>query len=148
MTFQTKHGFSYLRVYKVWHQMMRRCYNPEDKRYARYGARGITVCSRWHDLATFIRDLGEPARGMTLDRVNNDRGYRPGNVRWATRSTQQNNRGAFNVRWKFRGRVLTMKEWACETGIKYTTLRRRVQELHWPLAKALTTPTGATRKTA
>jgi hypothetical protein len=77
--------------------MIARCENPKRKGYPYYGGRGITVCERWHDPAAFIadieRDLGPRPPGLTLDRIDNDGNYQPGNVRWATWSEQ-----AFNAR--------------------------------------------------
>lgn len=75
--------------------MVRRCEKPQAEGYCRYGARGIAVCERWHDVRLFIQDiegsLGPRPAGMTLDRINNDGNYEPGNVRWASRWEQQHN---------------------------------------------------------
>lgn len=72
--------------------MVDRCTNPENKQYPDYGARGITVCERWMDFEAYYADLGDLPEGMSLDRLDNDRGYEPGNVRWATRLEQNRNR--------------------------------------------------------
>lgn len=76
--------------------MMARCYNSDNSAYEFYGARGITVCTEWHDVATFCdwiaSNLGPCPSGHSIDRIDNDRGYEPGNVRWATRSQQAINR--------------------------------------------------------
>ena len=75
---------------------MGRCYNPAHKQYSDYGGRGITTCERWRNREYFIFDilglLGHPAKGMSLDRIDNNSGYRPDNVRWATAKQQANNR--------------------------------------------------------
>lgn len=80
---------------RTWEGMMARCYNANHLWYKRYGGRGVTVCASWHDAATFFTDiarlLGERPDGMTLDRIDNDGNYEPGNVRWASRSTQTKN---------------------------------------------------------
>lgn len=90
------HGLAGHPLYDTYRHMLERCENPEDKRYARYGGRGIRVCARWHDLRLFIedieRDLGPRPDDMTLDRINVDGDYRPGNVRWATIWQQRANR--------------------------------------------------------
>lgn len=99
----TTHGLTDHPLYDTWADMLRRCENPADRAYPDYGGRGITVWGPWHDLARFIRDVeaeigprppGRTPGGMplrTLNRINNDRGYEPGNVEWADWSTQRVN---------------------------------------------------------
>lgn len=96
---QLKHGASRrgkkIPEYMIWRAMIDRCYRTGDKRYPRYGGRGISVCERWrHDFAAFLADVGyRPAPHLSLDRINNDGNYAPGNTRWATMSEQAFNRG-------------------------------------------------------
>ena len=78
-------------MYKAWTGMRQRCNNPKNTAYANYGARGIKVCERWNNFATFLADVGERPKGMTLDRKNPDGDYEPSNVRWATKAEQQRN---------------------------------------------------------
>ena len=85
----TKHGGFGKRSYNTWRAMVRRCVNPKDKDYPRYGGKGVTVCKEWLDYSTFAADMGEPPDNHTLDRVNPYGNYEPGNCRWAT-LTQQN----------------------------------------------------------
>ena len=88
-----KHGMRKSREYSCWQSMVRRCHSESDKDYARYGARGITVCDRWRTSFTnFFRDVGLRPAGCTLDRIDGRKGYAPGNVRWATASEQALNR--------------------------------------------------------
>ncbi|MGW4825038.1 hypothetical protein ACWEP4_40550 [Streptomyces sp. NPDC004227] len=93
----TKHGHAPegnpTSTYMTWGDMINRCTNSTHKRWADYGGRGITVCERWRDFRNFLADMGErPGPRMTLDRIDNDRGYEPGNVRWTSYSTQAKNR--------------------------------------------------------
>ncbi len=71
---------------------MYRCYNPKHHRYEAYGARGITVYEPWHDFEAWYAVMGDAPPGMTVDRIDNDKGYEPGNLRWATREEQFANR--------------------------------------------------------
>lgn len=76
-----------------WHAMKQRCLDPNHKSYPRYGGRGITICPEWLVFENFYRDMGDRPEGTTIDRVNNSKGYYPGNCRWATLSQQQRNKG-------------------------------------------------------
>lgn len=94
----TTHGHSRSRdgkptpTYKTWQAMRQRCENPHDDRYRAYGGRGIEVCDRWRKYENFLSDMGERPEGMTLDRINSDGDYEPGNCRWASTRTQARNR--------------------------------------------------------
>jgi hypothetical protein len=92
---KTTHGGRQSRLYEVWTQMLQRCGNPRNKRYARYGGRGIAVSERWRDFAMFRADM-EPSyqSGLSLDRINNDGNYEPSNCRWADALTQARNKGS------------------------------------------------------
>lgn len=92
----TKHGMEGTRIYNVWASMLQRCRNPNHRAFHNYGGRGITVCERWYDFRNFLADMGEAPSGMTLERVDNDRGYSPDNCIWASRSDQNRNQR----RWK------------------------------------------------
>lgn len=131
------HGMYRSRTYTAWQNMRARCLDPKNKRFADYGGRGIKICERWGEFQNFLADLGECPSGLQLDRGDNDRGYEPGNCRWATRSEQQNNRRTNRV-VKWRGRSLTATQWARELGIEPNTIICRLRR-GWSVDRALGT---------
>lgn len=87
------HGMKHTPEYKSWQHAKERCYKPNNKAYSNYGARGIVMCQEWlNSFEAFYAHIGPRPNGCSLDRVDNEKGYAPGNVRWATRSEQNNNR--------------------------------------------------------
>jgi len=124
--------------------MMERCYNPECPSFKDYGGRGIRVCDAWHDLATFVSQLPEGYfRGADIDRIDNNGHYEPGNVRWATRKTNCNNRRSCTV-VEYLGRKQTVTEWAEEFGVSARMVMSRVNDYGWDIGRALTTPPADT----
>ena len=132
--------------------MRNKCTNPNHTAYKWYGARGIGVCKRWDDFAAFLEDVGEPpGPGYSLDRIENDGNYEPGNVRWATAETQANNKpegvGGRGVRLVEipDGRRMSVARAARETGISIYALKARIFR-KWPKERLFetvgTTPPG------
>lgn len=89
----TKHAMHGTAEYRCWRNIRQRCFNPKNGRYDDYGGRGITMCEEWRDsFASFYAHVGPRPDGCTLDRINNDGNYEPGNVRWATAEQQRHNK--------------------------------------------------------
>ena len=131
--------------YAIWNSMRQRCQNPKLDAFKHYGGRGIKVCPEWSEsFDAFLRDVGpRPAPHLTLDRIDNDGNYEPGNVRWATWETQAGNKRAPGPGRRSRllehdGRVQTMSQWAREFDLDPGTVHHRLKA-GWNLADALTT---------
>lgn len=88
----TRHGKFGTKTHTTWLAMRRRCFDKNFEKYKTYGGRGITVCDRWLDFNNFFQDMGERPEGKTLDRINPEGNYEPGNCRWATAKEQSQNR--------------------------------------------------------
>jgi hypothetical protein len=116
--------------------MKSRCINPSLKQYPDYGGRGIAVHPRWLSFIEFLADMGECPPGMELDRIDVNGNYEPGNVRWASESTQQNNRRD-NIVITIDGIAQTLSQWARQNGIKPRTANERVRR-GWDPRKAVT----------
>ena len=87
-----KHGMYESKIFKIWTSMKQRCLNPKDQSYKNYGGRGINVCERWkNSFENFYSDMGSRPDGMSLDRIDNEKGYSSENCRWATRAQQRKN---------------------------------------------------------
>lgn len=135
-----RHGMGSTRVYRVWIAMRQRCENPNNEAFANYGGRGIKVCERWADFANFFADMGLPPPKHQIDRIDNDKGYEPGNCRWVIQKVNLNNkRTSRKVEWQ--GETLTITQWAERLGYHQRTLFNRLGR-GWPVARAFTEPTA------
>ena len=134
------HGASKSKLYGSWRDMLRRCQDMSDKAYPSYGGRGITVCDRWLVFENFELDMGNPPTAdLSIDRVDNSKGYYKENCRWATRTQQANNKRN-SVRFDFRGENLTIKEIASKYNINWKTLSSRIYGQRLTMEEAVTRP--------
>ena len=136
------------RLYDIWCSMKRRCNNPTDNAYPRYGGRGITVCDEWNSSYENFRDWANTngyEAYLSIDRINNDGDYCPSNCKWSTDTEQANNRRN-NRLVVFNNEMHTLAEWARILGISRTTLADRIDKHHWSIEKAFTTPKKSNNK--
>lgn len=133
------HGMNGTPEYIAWQKIIDRCGNPNNPFWNRYGGRGITMFQPWrHSFEEFFKHIGrKPSPKHSIDRINNDGNYEPGNVRWATPLQQSRNRGG-RVFVEYRGEKLCISEWSQKVGIKLGTLLKRIRN-GWPIEKAMTT---------
>lgn len=129
-------GRSYTRAYSAWQGMIQRCSNPNNEKWSRYGGRGIQVCERWiHSFEAFLSDMGDPAEGLSLDRIDNDGPYSAENCRWASDLAQARNKSTNRI-LTAGGVSKTLAEWAVDLGLSRRTIATRLR-LGWPVERAL-----------
>jgi len=133
-----KHGRSKTKTYYVWCTMKDRCYRKEGKQYVNYGGRGIDVCSEWHNFDKFYADMGEKPVGMSLERIDNTKGYSPENCEWASRKTQGRNTRA-NILVQYDGRSQCLSAWCEELNLPYDKTHNRLTNLKWSVDRCFTT---------
>lgn len=128
------------RVYEIWKSMRQRCENLRAKDYANYGGRGIRVCERWNSFDVFADDMGPRPDGYSIERLNNDGDYEPGNCRWASRVEQNNNRRNNHI-VDLHGERMTITQAIRVTGSTVTssTVSARLRS-GWDLSRALSLP--------
>lgn len=139
----TTHGMTDTPLHIVWKGMKARCENPASVNFKHYGGRGISIYEEWsrsfeafRDYVTQLPNYGEP--GYTLDRIDNDQGYRPGNVQWATQAEQNRNTRRSNL-IAYRGETKCLTDWAIHLSMKTETLRNRLSR-GWDIERAFTRP--------
>lgn len=136
-----KHGQSRERIYAIWYGIKERCYNKKCPNYKKYGNKGITMCDEWVESFKSFYDwsmMNGYAKNLSLDRINNDKGYSPDNCRWVTVKEQNNNKSN-NCYITYNGKTQTLKQWAEELNINYPKLRYRIKYYHWTIERAFNT---------
>lgn len=142
------HGLSHTRAFRSWTKAKQRCFDPKHVAFHKYGGAGITMCDKWkNSFADFYSDMGEPPTPRhSLDRIENTKGYEPGNCRWASKKQQSD-----NSQWPrlitFRGETKNLSEWARSLGMDINSVRTRIKILGWSVERALTEPPRKTKTT-
>lgn len=117
-----KHGMSKSPEFNTWARMLARCSNPNAQDFRYYGGRGISVADRWKDFASFFADVGpRPSPGHSIDRIDTNGNYEPGNVRWATKETQAGNTSR-NVYVQTPQGPVCLRKYCRDNGLVYTTI--------------------------
>jgi hypothetical protein len=134
----TQSGLATSDAYQCWHSMVTRCVNTDHVAYSRYGGAGISVCREWlYDFPAFLSHIGaRPSLAHSIDRVDNSKGYEPGNVRWATRNEQAANRKTTSV-VEYQGVSNPLPMLARAHGLSPKLVYRRVFVSGWSVEKAL-----------
>lgn len=134
------HGGYGTAEYRSWQAAIKRCCNAQGEDFPDYGGRGIAVCDKWrHSFAAFLADVGpRPSRAYSLDRIDTNGNYEPGNVRWATR-TQQNRNKRTNRRVIFNGELLTVSQLVQYCDVSHRTICNRLSA-GWPVERAIIKP--------
>lgn len=128
----TRHGHAgrgrYSGTYQSWKSAIYRCHDPKSISYPRYGARGIAVCDAWRNsFEAFLADMGVRPAGTSIERVRSDRGYEPGNCRWATSKEQTRNQRT-NKFLVVGGREMIVTDALAASGVSRTTYYRRLKQ--------------------
>lgn len=136
----TKHGGYGTRLYRIWDSMKSRCRNPNSISYPDYGGKGITICDEWNDFAVFREWAISNGYNdkLTIDRIDNSKGYTQSNCRWVNMVSQENNK-ASNRYVTYDGETLSLSMWARRLNISYNMLLKRILR-GWSFEKAIKTP--------
>lgn len=129
------HGQTHTPLYHVWGMIIQRCCNPNNKRFKDYGGRGITCCSEWRNnflsFQTWAVSNGYK-EGLTIERINNDKGYQPDNCKWITRAEQnRNKRNSLMIN----GKCLAV--FCRKNGLNYSTINARINGKGMPIERAV-----------
>ena len=127
-----RHGYFGTPTYKTWGGILYRC--RTNGKY--WKDKGITVTKDWYSFSNFLKDMGERKVGMSIDRIDNSKGYYKENCRWATMTQQANNRSSTHL-FDFGGKRMTLTEWSKVVGIKRSTLAQRYYGYKWSIERTL-----------
>ena len=143
---QLTHGRTGTPEHRAWVHLKGRCYDTADSGYPNYGGRGIGVCDEWlHDFPALAAHVGpRPSPQHTIERIDNNQGYIPGNVKWATRTEQARNRRS-NRLFTREGVTLCAAEWAERYGLTTDRIHDRLQK-GWDIERALKQPVRVVRR--
>ena len=135
-----RHGKRSTKIYNTWCNMRRRCNDPTNKCYSDYGGRGIKVCDEWQEFIPFYNWSMENGykNGLTLDRIDNSKGYSPDNCRWATATVQANNRRNVHL-ITYNGETHSLKQWCIKLNLNYSSIKRRFYS-GWNVKEMFETP--------
>lgn len=135
------HGATNTGEHSVWRAIKARCYNPKNKCYHIYGARGIAMCKRWREsFEAFLSDMGKrPSNKHQIDRIDNDGMYEPSNCRWVLNVENSRNRNN-NRMVTIDGKAKCLAEWCEIYGVNYHTVHKRMSRSGWDARRALQTP--------
>lgn len=126
-------------TYASWKAMKQRCFREADPYFPNYGGRGISVHPKWMTFDGFVADMGERPEGTTLDRIDLNGNYEPGNCRWATITQQNRNRS--DTHWvELNGERKSLAEWCELRGLSPKMVLLRVKRFGWSYSEALNTP--------
>lgn len=125
------HGMTGTRIHRIWKCMRTRCYNPNRRDYHNYGGRGIGMCPEWDDFQNFYNwaMANGYAENLTIDRIDNDKGYSPENCRWATQKEQANNLRK-NIKVYYNGKAYSPRDLSELTGISFNTIYSAHRKRH------------------
>lgn len=138
---RTKHGHCLSNTYSTWQCMKQRCLNPHSESFSNYGSRGITICKQWvNSFEIFLDDMGEAPEGMSIERINNNGNYEPGNCKWATDATQMRNTRR-NVFLTVNGVTACLTDLCVHFNLPLSTIKTRLKR-GWPIEKAFNRPIG------
>ena len=126
----------------IWREMKSRCFNPKNKAFSFYGGRGITICEKWkNSFQAFLADVGRrPDPKLTIERIDNNGNYEPGNVRWATMKEQSLNTRSVRL-ITIDGTTDSFTSWAHRFGLNHRLVERRVAK-GWDFLDAICAPAG------